>query len=385
MRSADGERDASSRPSASLGEREEPRRPVAQIVGLALLAVAALSAVTVASQEAPYAIERPGPVFDVLGDTSVGGEQVPMIEITGAETHATDGALDMLTVNANDPDHLPTWLQVVEAYLDPTRAVVPIAALYPPSTGTTTEDLQAEEMTESQQAAIAAALTHLGFESDTTIEVTGVMEGQPADGVLEVGDVIVAVDGTAIDDVDALREAIAANGTAHPATVVVSRDGARREVEITPRMSDAEPPAPVLGILVGTDYHWPIDVRIQLENVGGPSAGLMFALGIIDKLDPESLTGGQSVAGTGTIDADGTVGAIGGIRQKLYGAVQAGAQWFLAPAANCDEVVGHVPGGLRVAAVGTLDDALAALRVIASGGDPASLESCEAVMAKAAG
>jgi PDZ domain-containing protein len=126
-------------------------------------------------------------------------------------------------------------------------------------------------------------------------------------------------------------------------------------------------------------------VKIQLENVGGPSAGQMFALGIVDKLTPGSLTGGRHVAGTGTIDDTGTIGKIGGIRQKMYGAERAGATIFLAPRGDCGEVVGHVPDGLRVIAVKTLKDSLAALKVIASGGDAGTLPGCTTGLRASAG
>ena len=132
----------------------------------------------------------------------------------------------------------------------------------------------------------------------------------------------------------------------------------------------------LLGIGAGATYQFPFTVDIQLDNVGGPSAGMMFALGIIDQLTPGELNGGKSVAGTGTISADGTVGAIGGIRQKLFGAVGSGATYFLAPASNCDEVVGHVPAGLRVFAVKTLSDSLTALGDISSGQGLDSLPTC---------
>jgi PDZ domain-containing protein len=128
--------------------------------------------------------------------------------------------------------------------------------------------------------------------------------------------------------------------------------------------------------VTSTAYEFPFEVDIQLDDVGGPSAGMMFALGIMDKLEEGSLTGGEAIAGTGTIDASGTVGPIGGIRQKLFGAERAGAEYFLAPADNCDEVRGHVPDGLRVFAVKTLDDALAALGAVSSGGDLDALPAC---------
>jgi PDZ domain-containing protein len=136
--------------------------------------------------------------------------------------------------------------------------------------------------------------------------------------------------------------------------------------------------AVVLGINVQSDYEFPFDVEIQLDKVGGPSAGMMFALGIIDKLTPGSIQGGEDVAGTGTINQAGTVGPIGGIRQKLFGAERAGAEWFLAPADNCAEVAGHVPDGLTVVAVETLDDALTALETIRTGTDTDTLPGCPA-------
>jgi PDZ domain-containing protein len=124
------------------------------------------------------------------------------------------------------------------------------------------------------------------------------------------------------------------------------------------------------------DYDFPIDVTIQLNNVGGPSAGMMFALGIIDTLTPGELNAGETVAGTGTITAGGEVGPIGGIRQKMWGARDAGAEWFLAPEANCDEVVGHIPGDLQVFSVATLDDALDVLDAVREDGDLEALPTC---------
>ena len=133
----------------------------------------------------------------------------------------------------------------------------------------------------------------------------------------------------------------------------------------------------LIGIQPGATYDFPFDVTVNLGTVGGPSAGMMLALGTYDKLTPGALTGGERIAGTGTITADGEVGAIGGIRQKMYGAQEADADWFLAPAANCNEVVGHVPGGLEVFAVTTLDDALEVVETVAAGGDTSSLARCD--------
>jgi PDZ domain-containing protein len=190
------------------------------------------------------------------------------------------------------------------------------------------------------------------------------------------GDTILSVDGETTDSVLGLRAIIAKAGAGTPVSIGIERGGARMTVRVTPELSPGADPVPIIGIYPAVTYTYPFDVKIQLENVGGPSAGQMFALGIIDKLTPGALNGGAKVAGTGTIDADGNVGAIGGIRQKLYGARAAGAAWFLAPYANCNEVTGHIPSGIRVLAVRTLDDSLTALKAISSGSSTSGLLSC---------
>jgi len=132
----------------------------------------------------------------------------------------------------------------------------------------------------------------------------------------------------------------------------------------------------LLGVLIDPNYKFPVEVDIKIENIGGPSAGMMFSLGIIDKLTPGAMTGGRKIAGTGTIDSSGEVGPIGGIQQKLVGARDAGAEWFLAPADNCEEVVGHVPAGLRVVKVSTLHEARVAVEAVGEGKDTSGLPSC---------
>jgi PDZ domain-containing protein len=325
-------------------------------------------------------IEQPGPVFNVLGDVTVSGKQVPLIDIPSEKTYATDGTLDMLTVSIRgDRAQLPTWLDIAAAYFDPSKAVVPVDDIYPAGTTLQQSNQQGQvDMQNSQKEAVAAALNDLGYTFPSTLNIVQTQAGSPADGVLRAGDTIVSLNGTAYSDVSALRAGIADNGVDKAAEIVVTRGGVEKTVQVTPTLSTGTDPVPILGIIVGSDYTFPIDVTIQLENVGGPSAGQMFALGIIDKLTPGQLNGGKNVAGTGTITASGDVGAIGGIRQKLYGALNAGAEYFLAPASNCNEVTGHIPAGLTVFAVKTLSDSLAALKQIASGGDTSGLPACPA-------
>jgi PDZ domain-containing protein len=163
-------------------------------------------------------------------------------------------------------------------------------------------------------------------------------------------------------------------GAGAPVVVEVDRNGATTSVTVTPTRNSSD--RYVLGILLSSDFTFPFDVKISLENVGGPSAGMMFALGIVDTLTPGDLTGGRHVAGTGTITPDGAVGAIGGIVQKMIGAKQNGATMFLAPAANCSDVAGNVPDGLQVVKVETLADAKAAVERLGSGQDTSGLPTC---------
>ena len=348
--------------------------------GLSILGVGIAGLVVVALVPAPFVIEQPGPVYNTLGEVTVGDKKVSLIDIPGEKTYPTKGSLDMLTVSIRgNRENLPNWLEVAGAYFDSSRAVVPVDSVYPEGQTVEQSNQQgAVDMANSQKAAVAAALTELGYDLPSTLSVVETQPDSPADGVLEAGDIIVSVNGKTFADVTALRAEIAANGTDAPAEVDILRDGEARTLEITPELSEGDKPAPILGIVVGGEYDFPFDVKIQLDNVGGPSAGMMFALGIIDKLTPGELNGGENIAGTGTIDATGQVGAIGGIRQKLYGARDAGATYFLAPASNCDEVTGHIPAGLTVFAVKTLDDSLAALKAISAGADTSSLPTCPA-------
>ncbi len=347
-------------------------------IGWLLLAVTVFGVLGMAVLPSPYVIERPGPVFDTLGSVSVDGEEVPLITIPTEPTYPTEGSLSLLTVNVlGNPETQPSWFEVAAAWLDPEQSVVPLESVFPP--GLSTDDRREQsriEMENSQQEAVAAALRAIGEPYESRLYVVEAQEGGASVGLLESDDVILSIEGEPVRDVTALRAAIADNGTGSPVVLGIQRDGRELTVEVTPRLSEGENRVPVIGILVAGDYEFPFEVEIELSNVGGPSAGMMFALGIIDKLTPGSLAGGAEVGGTGTIAADGTVGPIGGIVQKMYGAVDAGAEVFLAPADNCDEVVGSIPDGLDVFRVGTLDDAIGVLQTVAEDGDRSALARC---------
>ncbi|WP_347975921.1 S16 family serine protease [Microbacterium sp. ProA8] len=359
-----------------------PRMSRRTLAGVWALAVAMIVLLIITFLPTSYVIQQPGPVYNTLGSAeNADGEEVPLISVEGAQTYPTEGSLDLLTVQVQgNRERTPSWFELAMAWFDPSKAVLPIEAIFP--AGQTTDDRNAESaqmMVNSQNEATAAALTELDYDVGATLAVHSVLDDAAAAGVLQEGDLILEANGEAVADVSALRSVIN-EGEGDPVELLIVRDGEQQTVEVTPKEETGEDGETVwlMGVNLTTDYEFPIDVTIQLNNVGGPSAGMMFALGIIDTLTPDELNGGEQVAGTGTITADGEVGPIGGIRQKMWGAVDAGAEWFLAPEANCDEVVGHIPGDLRVFSVEDLDDALAVLDGVREGGDLDALPTCTA-------
>ncbi|CAB4628783.1 unannotated protein [freshwater metagenome] len=320
----------------------------------------------------PYVIEKPGPVFDVLGKNE--GQNV--ITIDGASSYPTTGRLDVLTVSvAGNRENTPSWLELGWAWLDPSQAIVPLDVIYPANV--TTKQAEAESsamMEESQQDAIAAALTKLGYDVPWHVYVSEVSKASPSSGKLVAADFILKINDVDIKDIDQMRALINEAAPAGPLTVTVLRGGKNIAEEITAtKNTDGKYR---LGILAGYKYDFPVKIKLELGDVGGPSGGMMFALGIIDRLTPGQLTGGKHIAGTGTIDPAGNVGPIGGIRHKLFGAANAGATIFLAPESNCDEVIGHVPSGLVVVKVKTLSEAKTSLEKISTGTNPATLPTC---------
>lgn len=360
-----------------------PRRrmPRGTVLGIWALVVALVALLVITFLPTSFVIQQPGPVYNTLGEAaSSDGTMVPLISVEGAKTYPTEGALDLLTVQiVGNPERTPSWFELAMAWFDPSRAVIPLEAVFPK--GQTSEERNEESaamMVDSQKEATAAALLQLGYDVPSHLEVYALTEDSPASGVLQKGDIIVAAGGETITGADQLRTVINDLGGA-PVPMTIERDGKTMDVSVKPAQADVNGETRwLIGITLLTDYTFPIDVTIQLNNVGGPSAGMMFALGIIDTLTPGELNGGKNVAGTGTISADGTVGPIGGIRQKLYGAKGAGAEYFLAPQSNCDEVYGHVPSGLRVFSVEKLQDSVDVLDAIADGGDLDALPTCTA-------
>lgn len=336
-----------------------------------ILAVVLVSVVSMVP--APFALMRPGPVKDVLtksGDT-------PMIAISGHQTYPTSGSLDLTTVRVSGgPGAGSTVWELLGALTDNRVDARPVDEVFPPDqTREEIDETNAAEMVSSQEAATAAALTELGITVPSHVTIVEVSDGSGAEGKLTAGDVVVSVNGQPVDDAEDIRVILAEVSPGQSVTVGFERDRKPGETSIV--TTSTENPdgttRTLLGVQPGASYDFPFDVKISINDIGGPSAGMIFSLGIIDKLTPGELTGGERIAGTGTITSGGTVGAIGGIRQKVFGAQEEGATWFLAPSSNCAEIH-DAPDGITVVPVATLHQAHEVVKTIGSG-DSAAIKA----------
>ena len=320
----------------------------------------------------PYVMTSPGPVFNTIGEVN----EIELISISGTETYPTEGELDMTTVSEyGGPQEGLDMFQAIWGWIDPDRRVVPRESVYPE--GETEEENTArnvEAFSTSQSYAIAAAMDYLDQPIKEQVIVTSVGLDTPAQDKLRAGDEILTVDGAQMTTPEQVVEAVRSKPIGTDLNFSVMRGGTKLEVVVTsgtrsddPETEQNEATIPYIGIGIDINYSAEFEIKFGVTGVGGPSAGTLFAIGIIDKLTPGALTQGKIIAGTGTIDPDGNVGEIGGIQQKLIGARDAGAVLFLAPAGNCDEVIGHIPDGLTVAAIETLEDAMDEIEAFNSG------------------
>jgi PDZ domain-containing protein len=312
----------------------------------------------------PYVALLPGPTYNTLGPL----HGKPVIQIKGQRTFPASGHLNMVTVSyIGGPGSNPPFniVAAIQAWLSPHDAVVPQQELFP--TGKTRQQVVKQDtlqMVDSQQTAEAAALCQVGIKFTTTDAVASTIAGMPAAGRLHRGDVITAVDGKPVTCRSSAASMITARPVGHLVVLTVRRGQSDHNISLRTASYRGQP---VIGVHVRESFKFPFQVKINIGNVGGPSAGLMFALAIIDKLTPANLTGGTFVAGTGEITVNGAVGPIGGIQQKMAAARAAGATVFLAPAGNCSDTAGAVPAGLRVVKVSTLRGAFAALNALKAG------------------
>jgi PDZ domain-containing protein len=312
----------------------------------------------------PYVTMRPGPAFDTLGDF----EGQPMFTFgDDVKTYPTTGSLDFTTVSVTRADSNVPLADAIKAYFDGDIAVVPKSLIYPEDE--TAEQSTAEsaaQLSGSKDSSRVAALRAAGFTVTGRPSVAGLVKGGAAADLLEVGDVLVAVDGTKVTTPEATVKAVGTHEPGETVRLTVERKGRTVQVPVVTRADPKDKSVPRIGITIGETYKYPIKIDNNVgRSIGGPSAGTMFALAIYDKLTPGALTGGRKIAGTGEISADGTVGPIGGIRQKMAGASKAGAKIFLVPAANCAEATDGDDDGLTLVKISTLDDAISSLEALA--------------------
>ncbi|WP_189542459.1 YlbL family protein [Streptomyces gelaticus] len=360
-----------------------PRRTATMLASTLILIALLCAGVLI---KVPYSEMSPGPTVNTLG--KVGGE--PVLQISGHKTYPTSGNLNMTTVRVTGADYNMNLVEAVAGWLAHDSVVVPHDTLYPDGK-TEQESTQenAEEFSQSQESAKVAALTELGIPVASRVVVSTVVKGSPAQGKLHAGDVIKQVDGTPVRQPEDVAKLVTRHDpgeqvtfTIIPARTAQAAEKAGKEPEGSRKIVITTAKAPkenraIVGIQAGTDHTFPFRIDIKLADVGGPSAGLMFSLGIVDKLTPGKLTGGKFIAGTGTIDDKGKVGPIGGINMKLVGARNAGARYFLTPDENCRAAASDTPSGLTLVKVKTIDDAKKSLEKIRAG-DTAGLPSCSA-------
>ena len=345
-----------------------------------------------------YVKEGPGPLFDVLGTY----QDKDVIEVSGAPSYKTFGKMNMTTVSVSGGPY--TELSGAEAFygwlaFDGNRSlVVPTDALYPHVSHEQATAATGAQMADSQTQAKVAAMRQLKMAVTEKVQVLSTVEGSPAASVLKADDRIVKVGEKQIETLTDVPKAVnASNGS--PIDVTVERDGKQQTFKLTPvRSSDDS--RWILGAGLKQSYDLPAHVQYNLDGVGGPSAGLMLALGTVDKLSEGTLladedAGGDPyrsyISGTGTIDANGKVGAIGGIKYKILATGRYGARYFLAPKENCDSIVkmqaqdpdlfnyyhaGQVRGTMVVVPVSTLDEAVKTVEAIKSGTPDDSLPRC---------
>lgn len=360
-------------PDLAPGRRRLPVWPFVA-AGFMLLVGSFVFAAVAIPISVPYYAMAPGPVSDV-------SDYVQVDEPAGT----TEGELFFLTVSLQEVNVIE-W---VAAKLDARVDLTPVENVRP--AGVSQEDLRTQNlhlMNRSKENAKFVALTYLGYEvtyNGSGALINATIEGSAAEGVLQEGDVIVAVEGQPVEFSTDAVDLIGGRAPGDELTLTIERTdeddpdvvetldivmvlGPYRFIDEDGNELD-DPDRGMVGVMLSdaaVEVVFPVDVDIDSQNIGGPSAGLMFTLEIINALTEEDLTHGRRIAGTGTIDAEGTVGAIGGMRQKAFGAIDAGADYLLAPAKNYEEAVEAAGDDIVVVKVASIEDAMTFLESLAA-------------------
>ena len=371
------EDDPDTAPSGESRRRRRLRRAV--VAGSFILVVALIAAVFLVPVNA--VIEAPGPTWNVLDNGSSSDQDV--LKVSGTETYPTEGALRMTTVSVSGcPGYPVTTADLIAAWFSADKRIVDRNEVCPQDqSAEQVEETGKAQMTASQDSAVIAALVETGKAGAMHLTVTEVTEQQTSTEI-QAGDVLETItpqggQTTTLASFSQLRELMTTIPEGTRVTLGVRRGEQKASAALTTIAPQEGTTGSLLGLSLKISVDSPVEATFGLSDVGGPSAGMMFALGVVDEITPGSLTGGKDISGTGTIDMTGQVGPIGGIQQKMAGARESGSTFFLAPASNCNEVKGHEPKDMQVFAVNTLHEAVAATEAIASG-DTSGLATCSA-------
>jgi Lon-like protease len=335
------------------------RRILTLLVALAPIVafVVLLGLVTV-----PYVSLGPGPTFNTLGE--IDGKEV--VDIEGTQVFPASGHLNMTTVAQRDQLRLGEALAL---WMSGREQLVPRDLIYPPDKSRDEIDKgNTKEFENSESNAEYAALGYLKYAPELTAEV--INKDGPSDGKLQPGDAIEKVDGAPVTGLDQFQDFLKKTKPGQNVVVDYRRKNGPPGTTTITLGKNNDRDYGYLGVSVREAPWAPFKITFNLANIGGPSAGLMFALAVIDKLTTGDLSANKFVAGTGTIDGDGKVGAIGGITHKMLAAHDAGATVFLVPADNCAEARSGNEEGLELVKVGTLGQAVDALHTLSAGGEP---------------
>ncbi len=313
----------------------------------------------------PYLVLDPGSVVNTLGEQD--GKAV--IAVTGVPTYPTTGQVDLVTVRESGQPFGPlTMIWAVRGFLSKSAAVVPHELIYPPQeSGQDSLDRNAADWNSAQTKAASAAALQGGLPVGQRPVIVTVSADGPAAGILAHGDIIETVGGVPVSTSTQAVDALRATAPGTVTTIGILRGAEQLTEQVTLGANPKDPSLGYLGVTIQPDLSVPFDVEVSLDGIGGPSAGLSFSLAVLDEITPGDLTQGKHVAATGTISADGVVGPIGGIRQKVAAVEQAGGDVFLIPKDNCAEVAGYVPAGLPVAPVASLAEATTVIGDFAAG------------------
>ena len=371
------EDDPDTAPSGESRRRRRLRRAV--VAGSFILVVALIAAVFLVPVNA--VIEAPGPTWNVLDNGSSSDQDV--LKVSGTETYPTEGALRMTTVSVSGcPGYPVTTADLIAAWFSADKRIVDRNEVCPQDqSAEQVEETGKAQMTASQDSAVIAALVETGKAGAMHLTVTEVTEQQTSTEI-QAGDVLETItpeggQTTTLTSFSQLRELMTTIPEGTRVTLGVRRGDQKASAALTTIAPQEGTTGSLLGLSLKISVDSPVEATFGLSDVGGPSAGMMFALGVVDEITPGSLTGGKDISGTGTIDMTGQVGPIGGIQQKMAGARESGSTFFLAPASNCNEVKGHEPKDMQVFAVNTLHEAVAATEAIASG-NTSGLATCSA-------